>query len=975
MDLFSSIGSLYKDTSSESIMDDNIAVSAEDNNPYIASVALTARNAYDTLHSLMEPMIAGKKTSIRQIKKWLSDWEDQLRKIEETYKELLEKIKDLSANFESTMTLDFAREAWEIIQDTPILRRYMGEANYWYLHDMLGLIATQSGSLAGDIASGVRAAIKAAILAMISMTDGLICLESYLGMLQQYWGALYLKVTPLPLLDSIVPNVTCAYWYKKPLSSQSNGTRHSFFLNNLPPGKGFTPIPLPVPNPIMVARDPSYVGNYRPQNPDTWYLDDSPYYLPNTMGMLQQALEYWGSSYTDAWLPGINNLYPRRDYGIQATDNEGTPIPGEVEEKLPHPLQVGKTFAQLDTNKMSLNGSDIKPDSDAGALAEAKSALEEVFTPDIVYVMYQWQEYYDAIRNAMAEYFIAQCALFNKQPTTLKDFIDMQDSVEGDPPEGFVHYSDWIADSTVQNSVKGMAGFWQTMETYYARNNGIDISEAWQSFFDRGMKVLVETGRKSGLIDAQQTYVVAPSYIPNDLRDMDADTLQKLGIPYTTYIVSYDKIKLKTIVKSSGDSNPEETAEGDAGIVEIPVDSTAFVMFPSDTRVIHSVTDNATMMLGAHRLAKSLKSTFGNLPGGLKKVTPNDPLSGSVMKDGQLSGIVFGYKYDAGMIDQEDTIVGNLPNALYMHHSCGMPQHGDEGMDSTFELGNYFFPDGSLPATIKALGKSNTFVSFFRELTGTVSGSAAELADVVGYSIDKGRESKFPCFGIYGNLLSMQSWNYKEMPFEQFTTAYTKIKSGSSLYYKNSNPSEVIFYHSSYMSDSRQTMMAVYHEYLDKESKSYGSRDKYDFYIFPCESVSVSVIPDRSIGSILSVGAIGPDGKRYHYITMRNPIPKCAKYVDPEKWSIMDIIHEMYLLAESLAGLCGDNGKRLKQLNEDLSEFHISRPRFIGQLPEDNGKFVAFHFEIFDDFAQELETLVNSVYDFREKIIAATETL
>jgi hypothetical protein len=108
---------------------------------------------------------------------------------------------------------------------------------------------------------------------------------------------------------------------------------------------------------------------------------------------------------------------------------------------------------------------------------------------------------------------------------------------------------------------------------------------------------------------------------------------------------------------------------------------------------------------------------------------------------------------------------------------------------------------------------------------------------------------------------------------------------------------------------------------------------------------------------------------------MRNPIPKCAKYVDPEKWSLMDIIHELYLLAYNLAGLCGDNGERLKNLQDDLSEFHISTPQFIGQLPENNGQYSPFRFEIFKDYADKIEKFVNSVYDFRAKIIAATEAL
>lgn len=613
MNLFSKIGSLFKEKPSDSIMDDNVAIAAEDNNPYVSAAVLGARNAYDTLHMLMGPLIKGKKSSLKQIDKWLNDWLDRLKQIEEMYAELLGKINDLGADFTGAFTLDFAKEAWEIVQDTPILRRYMGEANYWALYDAMGILATQTGSLAGDLLSGVKATIKQTILALISMTDGLLCLESYLGMIQQYWGALYFKITPLPLLDSIVPNVTCAYWYKLPIPSKSNGTVHQIDLNNNPPGRGFTPLPLPVPDPKMVVRQASYIGKFDYQNPDTWYLDGTPYYLPNTMYMLERALQYWGSSYTNEYLPAINAFYPRRSYG------EGSA----------KPLRVGHTFAQLDTDKMSLNGTNV------------------------------------------------------------------------------------------------------------------------------------------------------------EVSDGDSD-------------------------------KPNESAT--------------------------SVNE--------------------------------------------------------------------------------------------------------------------------------------ELADIIGYSIDHGRETKFPCFGVYGDLLSMQSWHYKEMPYLEFVAKYAKVKSGSSLYYEIANPGHILFYHSSYVSQTRSMQMAIVHEALESTTKSYGSNDSYTFYVFPCESISVSKLSGSpSLGSFLSVDAVSPSGDEYHYITMRNPIPKCAKYVDPEKWSLMDIIHELYLLAYNLAGLCGDNGERLKNLQDDLSEFHISTPQFIGQLPENNGQYSPFRFEIFKDYADKIEKFVNSVYDFRAKIIAATEAL
>ena len=168
--------------------------------------------------------------------------------------------------------------------------------------------------------------------------------------------------------------------------------------------------------------------------------------------------------------------------------------------------------------------------------------------------------------------------------------------------------------------------------------------------------------------------------------------------------------------------------------------------------------------------------------------------------------------------------------------------------------------------------------------------------------------------------------------------------------------------------------IAVFHEYLDSVEKDLGPHDKYTYYIYPCESVSVSQMYDGA-SSLLSVDATGPDGRKYHYIPMKNPIPKCPKYVDSSKWSIMDVIHEMYLLAYNLAGLCGDNGVRLNTLIEDLSEFDISQPRFVGQLPQNNGESVDFRFGVFQDYAERIETFVKSIYDLKDKIIAETETL
>lgn len=964
MDLFSKIGSLLKEKPSDSIMDDNIAVSATDNNPYMSTVALGARNAYDTLHMLMVPLIKGKKSSLKQIDKWLDDWIGRLEEIEKMYEELLSKLNDLGADFTSAFDLDFAKEAWEIIQDTPILRRYMGEANYWLLYDTLGILSTQTGSLAGDLLASVKSAIKEAILALVSMTDGILCLESYLGMIQQYWGALYLKITPIPLLDSIVPNVTCAYWYKSPISSVSNGEQHKITLSNDPPGQGFTPLPLPVPNPVMVTRDPSYIGKFDYQNPDTWYLNDTPYYLPNTMNLLERALQYWGSSYTNEFLPGLNNFYTRRPYGE-----------GEA-----HPLRVGHTLEQLDTSKMSLNGTNV------ALKEEGKPSVDEifaaVFTERTLYYMTTeswvgtdnlgnavirsgWQAAYEKAYRLLLEFVLDGFTAYGESPSTITRFWSLQ---RGDSSGTYPQYSAWIAgtaDNTwTSEQIQGSYDFRKAIEDMYwswkniVGSSGIPGENRYQVFFDAMMKAFVDAGRLvngfDGSLGETELYMVSPSFFPVNIGLVDEDTSRNMGIPCVAYKADYTQGTVYEISSGLGTTSPNDTVKG-----RYPVSKVGFVMLPSDD------TDMDTFMyrvLGFNCVAKSTASTLVNLPDGLSVGSPIGT-EGTVME------------YSFGMMITPGTggVVGELTDALYMHRSCGLLEAKEIDKSSIY-LGNIFFPDGKVPSSLEDAKTPDTFVSHYLSFSESATDANEELADIIGYAIDHGRESKFPCFGVYGELLSMQSWHYTEMQYSDFVDNYEKVKPGSSLYYELSNPEHIVFYHSSYMSQTRQMQMAVIHESLDSTRKSYGANDKYTFYVFPTESISVTKLSDSpSLGSFLSTDAESPSGEAYHYITMRNPIPKCAKYVDPEKWSIMDIIHEMYLLASNLAGLCGDNGERLMQLQDDLSEFHISTPQFIGQLPINNGQYSPFRFEIFKDYSDKIEKLVNSVYDFRAKIVAVTE--
>ena len=119
MDVFAKIGSLLKEKPSESIMDDNVAIAADNNNPYLSSVVLGARNAYDTLHMLMGPLIKGKKSSLKQIDKWINDWIARLEQIEKMYEELLAKLNDLGADFGEPLTLTLRKKRGKSCRTLP----------------------------------------------------------------------------------------------------------------------------------------------------------------------------------------------------------------------------------------------------------------------------------------------------------------------------------------------------------------------------------------------------------------------------------------------------------------------------------------------------------------------------------------------------------------------------------------------------------------------------------------------------------------------------------------------------------------------------------------------------------------------------------------------------------------------------------------------------------------------------------------
>lgn len=946
MSLFSSIGDSLKIPETDSIGDDNAGLSAEQNNPLLSTAVLGMRTAYDGIHMGFSYVIKGKKSSLRQIRKYIDNWVKTLNGIVDKYKEMLARLDDISADLSGMLTLDFAKEAWEIIQDTPILRRYLGEANYWYLYDTLGLLATQSGSLSADALSNIKQAIKQAILAIISATDGLISTQSYLSYVQNAWGFLYLKCLSHVTLDSVLPHVTTAYWYKPTHTSMSNGTDHKFVLYNNPPGEGFVPLPIPSPNPTMVTRQPSYITKFDYQNPDTWYLNGEPYYLPNTMDLLHRAYSYWGSSYTDAiHIP--NAVYRHRDY-IDAD--------GNIQDS---PLRVGRTLHQLDTSKMSIAGSDVSPSSDGKKPVDIIGLLGEVFTPAMLEAMGRWDAAY---KNAYRIFITYVFSLYDGElPKTITDFW-VQHGEE---------YKAWRYSGTPEaleflSSITNMVYAHVDMMGAYAKDKDIPLASVQAStLFDDVMSILVRVGHMASgyaySLEDQDTFMVGPSFDPKSMDGVTQEQNWALGVPYVAYKVDTSRGTIKQV--SSGQ---EVVSVGDAVNVSYPVDSIAFVMFPSSSASSVNVIERGAYF---SFVAKSLLSTVTDVP------------EGSRINDIVNNGTVNEFMFPFGMEGVSQSPLGPIPEALHLHRSCGLDTYrqllNNDGVETGAYLGNIFVPNGELPGSLEEAEAPSTFLDVYKSYVSTSSEAIDELADVVGYSIDHGREAKFPCFGVYGNLIKMASWNYKEMPYEKFIKSYRKIKSSSKLYYSVQDPSKIILYHSSYMSNSRQVMIAIYHDFVAKESKSYGPNDSYTYYVYPGESVSVAKLPKSGIGgfnlgSLLSINATSPSGDDYHYTVIKNPTPLSPKYVDPEEWSFMDVVYEMLLLARNLAGLCGDNGKRLRQLEDDLRDFGISTPEFVGELPENNGQYSGFKLTVIDEMAQTIEDTMNTVYEFRAKLIAAT---
>ena len=108
---------------------------------------------------------------------------------------------------------------------------------------------------------------------------------------------------------------------------------------------------------------------------------------------------------------------------------------------------------------------------------------------------------------------------------------------------------------------------------------------------------------------------------------------------------------------------------------------------------------------------------------------------------------------------------------------------------------------------------------------------------------------------------------------------------------------------------------------------------------------------------------------------MKGPMPTMAtSFFLKKSRSSARLLHELYLLAWNISPFCGDNGDRLAKLEGVLKEFGVTRPQFVSQLPDGNDVAAEFQVKIFDDYAERINALVNSIYKLREDILDATES-
>lgn len=360
-------GLLGSDKPDEKFLDDQAVQEDHRDNLYVGPFIDTACTVYDSMFDTLRFIIRGRANVIEKLDETVGKLEKQCQKIIDKYREILSKLNDVGAGLSVDLSLNIAREAFDLLNSNPILRRYVGEANYWALWDTLAVLAGNGSDIGGDIGSNIKDALKGAIYALLSMTNGLMHFESYLTQITQFWGYLYAKEIPLRLTDSICPQVTCQYYYRKVMPG------------NPVPGPG-NYVPLPFPR-FDYTKSLEDIAAFRYNDPATWFV-----LTPQSRAQFQKAQAYWKSNYTDAHSPSdllasASNLVTSNSYTIGFGPRNSYPG-GDA------PLKVGATFHQLDTERMESFPVRLMADSLAEAFANVDSAylaaVSRLAQPDIV---------------------------------------------------------------------------------------------------------------------------------------------------------------------------------------------------------------------------------------------------------------------------------------------------------------------------------------------------------------------------------------------------------------------------------------------------------------------------------------------------------------------------------------------------------------------------------------------------------------
>lgn len=939
-------------------MDDNAAIADASSNPYLSTVVPQVQAAYDTMYDAVKYVLIGKDASLKQIDRWIGKWEERLERIVEKYKEILKAFDDQDAAFQGMFDFQVLQQAWDTLQDFPILRRYMGEANYWALYDTLGLLATQAGSISADLSTALKEAIKAAIRALLAMTDGLMSLESYLGMITQYWGALYTKTIPLAMLDSIVPNVTCAYHYKKVQTSQINGVT----VNNPVPGPaGFVPVPVPIPDPVYAATH--FGSDLIPDlgDPTTWVDENgNPKFL--NISTLQDALAYWGSSYFNESLPpatattGGLAFYTRRPY----LDAEG--------DEVAHPLQVGKTFAQLDTSLSKMAAGQAGASAAIDPLPGKLGGRYEEF----LNALHEWQEAFEQSRAAVKRV-LATMPTLVPISTAQRSGIFWVNSGQGVTDMAMLdpNTSEYLGSKALELHdayLDAMFGTHDEEEVFKSRPKAAMLTAQVRGATERLFKIYAEaTGQ--GTDDPNRLFAIGRELA----KELNLATAQRMkGYTAIGSTLGTDKALApapgrttitKTSLSATGALVPYRPYAESANLLAYAFD-TALVPAQGSGSAPQSydcsgAISEAELWVSLPMFDEALDDPWGTFERAL--VLPTD--GKSVPKSFRAAGE--GADKQVRLASSPSNAIGSYPEALasqnawaYEVKAVGYPTCA-------------YFPERSTDK--EPLTVVSQYLALVAEKAPEDASLDEEVAEAVGYAILKGREVYAACFGVYGNLIKMASWHFKSMPSLEFDEMYARVEAGSDLFYKKDNPSKIVFRHSTFYSVTMGTAYTIYHEAMADEPASRGP-ESYQFLVFPCESVSLHKIEKGTLDEAWPVDAEGPDGSQYHYITMRNAVPKCPKYVDPYKWSIIDIIHELYLLIWGIGPLCGDNGDRQAKLEDALKGFGLTPPDFVGQLPNDgDGELADFKITIFDKYAAKIKQLVDDIYGLRAQILAATE--